>query len=76
MWLVTESTLHWLTNDKQEWTNTKMIFELILNGDKTLIKFTHEGLLPEKECYDKCEVGWNMVIKERLFNYITNDKAI
>ena len=76
VWLVTQSTLHWLTNDKKEWTNTKMIFELIPNGDKTFIKFTHEGLLPEKECYDKCEGGWNMVIKDRLFNYITTDKAI
>lgn len=71
VWLVTDSTLDWLKHDQHEWTNTKMIFEITTNGDKTLLHFTHEGLTPKKECYDMCEQGWNMVIKERLFNYIT-----
>lgn len=53
VWLVTESKLDWLEKDKAEWTGTKMIFELTFNGYKTIIHFTHEGLVPEKECYDK-----------------------
>ena len=76
VWLVTESKLDWLENDKQEWTNTKMIFEITANGDKTVIDFTHEGLVPERECYERCRQGWNMVIKDRLFNYINNGKTI
>ena len=76
VWLVTESKLDWLTNDKQEWTNTKMIFEITATGDKTLLHFTHDGLVPEKECYAMCQQGWDMVIKERLFNFITDGKAI
>jgi len=71
VWLVTESKLNWLQNDMEEWTNTKMIFEIIAKGDKTVLCFTHEGLIPEKECYEKCEQGWNMVIKDWLFNFIT-----
>jgi len=71
VWLVTESKLNWLQNDMEEWTNTKMIFEIIAKGDKTALYFTHEGLIPEKECYEKCEQGWNMVIKDWLFNFIT-----
>ena len=71
VWLVTESTLHWLQKDKNEWTNTKMIFEIITNGDKVLLRFTHEALIPEKECYAMCEKGWTMIIKDWLFHFIT-----
>lgn len=71
VWLVTESKLSWLQKDTGEWTNTKMIFEIISKGDKTVLRFTHEGLIPEKECYEKCEQGWNMVIQDWLFNFIT-----
>jgi len=76
VWLVTDSTLYWLQNDKHEWTNTKMIFEVNTKSDKTILHFTHEGLVPEKECYARCGQGWTMIIKDRLFNYITNGKEI
>jgi hypothetical protein len=70
VWLVTESELNWLEQDKTEWTGTIMIFELISKGTTTELKFIHEGLIPEKECYTKCTQGWDMVIKNWLFNYI------
>jgi hypothetical protein len=53
-----------------------MIFELTAKGDKTVLHFTHEGLVPEKECYARCEQGWTMVIRDRLFQFITNGKTI
>jgi len=71
VWLVTDSTLDWLQRDKHEWTNTKMIFEIIAKGDKTLLQFTHEGLVPSKECYAMCRQGWSMIISEWLFHFIT-----
>jgi len=74
VWLVTESKLDWLKKDRQEWTNTKMIFEITPEGDKTVLHFTHEGLAPTKECYVMCEQGWSTVIKDYLFNYITYAK--
>ena len=76
IWLVTDSNLDWLEKDKHEWTNTKMVFKITTRGDKTVVQFTHEGLVPEKESYAMCEQGWNMVIRERLFNFITNGKSI
>jgi hypothetical protein len=76
VWLVTDSNLNWIKNDKHEWTNTKMVFEITIKGDKTLLHFTHEGLVPEKECYARCEQGWNMVIENRLFNFIANGEMI
>ena len=74
VWLVTESTLHWLQKDKHEWANTKMIFEISTKGNKTILRFTHEGLLPDKECFVRCSEGWCKVINEWLFNFITNDE--
>ena len=47
VWRVTESTLYWLQKDKHEWENTKMIFEITTKGDKTVLHFAHEGLVPE-----------------------------
>jgi hypothetical protein len=76
VWLVTESKLDWIEKDQAEWTNTKMIFAISTVDGKTLLQFTHKGLVPEKECYEMCSKGWSIVIKERLFNYITNGKEI
>lgn len=74
VWLVTESKLDWL-EDQEEWTNTRMIFEITSNGTKTILKFAHEGLIPERECYADCSQGWSMVIKDWLYTYIIEGKA-
>ena len=71
VWLVTESKLTWIENHKEEWTNTKMIFEISGNENTTVLHFTHEGLSPEKECYAMCEKGWDIVIKDWLFHFIS-----
>jgi len=71
VWLVTESKLNWVKNNQEEWTNTKMIFEITTKGDKTVLHFTHEGLVPEKECYTMCERGWDIVVKDWLLYLIT-----
>lgn len=75
VWLVTEGTLHWLKNNKQEWTNTKMIFEIDVHNGKTILHFMHYGLVPSKECFETCEKGWSLVIKDWLFHYITEGKV-
>lgn len=69
-WDVTDSEMSWL-NDKTEWTGTRMIFELTPDGNKTLLRFTHEGLAPAKECYVRVSQGWNMIITDWLFSFIT-----
>lgn len=76
VWLVTDSKLNWIEKDKHEWTNTKMIFEIIPKGDKTALTFTHEGLAPQQECYEKCKEGWNMIIHNWLLKFLTEGKSI
>jgi hypothetical protein len=72
VWIVTESLLNWIERDKEEWTGTKMIFELTTKEDQTVLNFTHEGLVPEAECYTNCVSGWDMLIKDRLYNYLNH----
>jgi hypothetical protein len=74
VWLVTDSKLSWLKNE-EEWTNTKMVFEIRTKSGSNLLHFTHEGLVPEKESYVRCAEGWNMVIKDWLYTLITHGKA-
>jgi hypothetical protein len=70
VWLVTDSQLCWLKGDPREWTNTKMIFDISSKDDKTVLHFTHQGLVPGKECYAMCARGWDIVVKEWLFHFI------
>jgi len=72
-WLITESTMSWL-KDPTEWANTKLIFDITSKEDTTVLHFTHEGLTPDKQCYARCSEGWDTVIKDYLFNLITNGR--
>jgi hypothetical protein len=58
VWKVTDCYLSWF-QDKKEWNNTEVVFQLSKENGKTKIDFTHVGLVPEIECYNVCENGWN-----------------
>lgn len=63
------------TKDKNEWINTQLIFEISTKNNKTQIEFTHEGLVPEYECYKICEDAWSNYIKKSLFELISSGKG-
>ena len=74
VWLVSDSNLNFIKN-KQEWTNTRISFELSSQDNKTIIHFTHFGLDPNVECYSSCSKGWDYFIKGSLFKLLTEGKG-
>src|ERR1700761_4236288 len=75
VWLVNDCNMPWY-NDKKEWANTKLIFDLTEHDGQTDIKFTHEGLTPDVECYKDCDPGWTHWIQTSLFSSLTVGKGI
>lgn len=73
-WLVTDSKLSFV-EDKQEWKNSEIYFELSEHDNKTQVNFTHIGLDPDLECYHDCVKGWNYYLKESLFKLLTEGKG-
>jgi hypothetical protein len=74
VWLVTDCYMPWYSN-KEEWKNNKMIFDVSQNNGITELKFTHEGLTANIECYKDCKPGWTHWITRSLFSYLTTGKG-
>ena len=74
VWLITESQLNFI-KDKNEWTGTKIIFEITEQDNKTQLRFTHVGLHQNIECYGACSNGWQQLIQQSLLSFITTGKG-
>lgn len=70
VWLVLDSSLNFV-EDKSEWKGSTITFEIARKGDKTEIRFTHVGLVPDHECYGACSNAWASYIKGSLQSLIT-----
>lgn len=74
VWLITESELSFIEK-KDEWTSTKVIFEILQKNGKTQLVFTHEGLAPEVECYESCAPTWSQYLQNKLLPLINTGKS-
>jgi len=74
-WHVTNCYLPWL-KDKTEWTGTTVVFEISPLGEETQVTMRHIGLVPEVECYNGCEAGWNKYFKGSLFKLLTEHAGV
>jgi Activator of Hsp90 ATPase homolog 1-like protein len=74
VWLILDSYLQFV-EDKSEWNGTTVTFEISRKGDKTEVRFTHVGLVPEYECYGACSNAWGSYINNSLRSLITTGKG-
>jgi hypothetical protein len=74
VWLVLDNYFKF-TEDKSEWKGTKIIFEISQKGGQTEIRFTHEGLVPEYECYEICREAWTNYTDGSLRSLIVTGKG-
>lgn len=54
------------TKDRHEWVGTHIVFEISEKDEKTLLEFTHQGLVPTYECFQVCHDAWTHYIQGSL----------
>lgn len=74
VWLVTDSRLNFVKN-KSEWTDTKIVFDILQKDGKTVVVFTHLGLAPVLECFNDCSSVWGQYIQQSLLKLINTGKG-
>jgi NAD(P)-dependent dehydrogenase (short-subunit alcohol dehydrogenase family) len=74
VWHVEDAYLSF-ADDKTEWIGTDIIFEIAPLGDRTEVRFTHVGLVPQFECFDNCSNAWSFYINGSLRSLITTGRA-
>lgn len=74
VWHVLDSSLSFV-EDKSEWNGTDITFEIARKGDKTDVRFTHIGLVPDDECYGACSTAWDSYINSSLRSLITTGQG-
>jgi len=74
VWLVLDNYFKF-TEDKSEWKGTRVIFEISQTDGQTAVRFMHEGLVPQYECYEICREAWTGYIQDSLRSLITAGKG-
>jgi len=74
VWLVTESHFSFVEK-ADEWTGTRIIFDIVPEGDRTRLTFTHQGLSPQIECYDACAPAWTQYLQQKLLPLLNTGTA-
>lgn len=63
------------TKDEKEWKDTYVLFEISEQDGKTQLKFTHQGLVPDYECFQICQDAWTHYIQGSLKDLILTGKG-
>jgi len=74
VWHVLESELSF-AKDKSKWNGTDIVFDISEKDGKTEVRFTHQGLVPQFECYGNCSNAWGTLINGNLRRLITTGKS-
>jgi hypothetical protein len=71
VWHVVDGYLEFV-EDKTEWTGTDITFDIATNDGRTEVRFTHVGLVPEGQCFDRCSNAWGFYINSNLRSLISS----
>lgn len=71
IWEIIDSDLTFLKMPN-EWTGTKINFDVSTECNQTKVTFTHNGLIQQFECYEGCSNAWLQYLKN-LKNYLTRE---
>src|SRR5207344_1012560 len=74
VWHVEDAYLSF-ADDTTEWNGTDIEFDISSTGDRTEVRFTHVGLVPEFECFGQCSNAWGYYINGSLRNLITTGRG-
>ncbi len=72
VWQVLDAYLDF-TEDPGEWVGSEVVFEVAPEAGRTTVRFSHIGLTPEVECYEKCSTAWGFYINTSLKRLITSN---
>jgi hypothetical protein len=64
-WLVLDNHMNFVV-DQTEWVGTTISFEIDSKGDQTEVRFAHQGLVPQFECFDVCSTAWGSLMRGSL----------
>jgi len=70
VWHVVDNHFDFIKDDS-EWKNTRVVFDIARQGEKTVLTFTHMGLVPDYECYELCQQAWTFFTGDSLYKLIT-----
>jgi hypothetical protein len=65
VWRVTDAQLSF-TADPREWIGTEIVFDIAREGEETVVRFTHLGLVPDVECFESCSSAWGHYVNGSL----------
>lgn len=63
------------TEDQTEWTGTTVTFDIAQEGNRTAVRFTHQGLTPAHECFEVCSTAWGFFVNSSLQSLITTGEG-
>jgi hypothetical protein len=74
VWLVLDNYFKF-TEDKTEWKDTEIVFDVSEKDGKTEIRCTHLGMVPESECFNVCSNAFGSYVNGSLRSLIATGKG-
>ena len=74
VWEVVDARIEYVA-ERDEWTGTRIVFELEPVPEGARLRFSHQGLMPELECYDSCSQAWASLVQGSLRRLVTEGRG-